>query len=84
MDEARGGPLAVAGLRVVAFDVAVDCNGIVSEIGGFNLQPGGVGLPTIAHFEANVVPVEGSWGRREHGVGVEWMLWKVKVKVKVD
>ncbi len=40
-------------------------------------------MPTIAYFEANVVPVEGSWGRREHGVGVEWMLWKVKVKVKV-
>lgn len=28
-------------------------------------------LLTIAHFEANIVPVEGGWGRREHGDGGE-------------
>jgi hypothetical protein len=32
-----------------------------------------IGELTIAHFEANVVPVEGCWRRREHddGGGVE-------------
>lgn len=74
MDEARGGPLSVARLRVVAFDVAVDYDCLV-RLGELFIVLAGrrCGLLTIAYFEANVVPVEGSWGRREHGGGVEWI-----------